>query len=95
MTTQTKPSPEQLAEWEQVATDKWNEQSPVEWSVSSKLDNFVKGYVFAKQGQAAEVAALKAQVAELKAAVISDRIEWEDYPPASMHAFEKLVKDTL
>jgi hypothetical protein len=36
---------------------------------------------------------LKAQIEHIKQVIIGDRIEWEDFPPASRLAFAQLLKD--
>jgi peptidoglycan hydrolase CwlO-like protein len=38
------------------------------------------------------VAQLKAQIEHLKQVVISDRIQWEDFPPASRLVFAQILK---
>ena len=42
------PTPEQLQAWRKDALTDWIKQSPATWAVSSKMDNYVAGYLRAK-----------------------------------------------
>jgi hypothetical protein len=87
------PSPEQWRAFRRAAFDAWLSNKKNLGQYSDAMDCYVEGYVFAKSEQATEIAALKAQIEHLKQVVIHDRIEWEDFPPASHLAFAQLLKD--
>jgi hypothetical protein len=60
------------------------------YKVQARIDEILESLPEASFEQSAEIAALKAQI---KQVVISDRIEWEDFPPASRLVFAQILKD--
>jgi hypothetical protein len=87
------PSPEQIAETQQKAEDYLREKYGAyrgHFAWRELEEAFTTGYLRARTEQATEIAALKAQI---KQVVISDRIEWEDFPPASRLVFAQILKD--
>jgi hypothetical protein len=92
------PSPEQIAEWRKKFESRYHlsqlgtiYERYLDLAVREAWGNYVEAREDALTEQAAETAALKAQI---KQVVISDRIEWEDFPPASRLVFAQILKDS-